>query len=553
MFNFEIDKLNELLNFTENFIFNKEQADIDKIQEKLVFSTIFGKESFFNLEKFYKKGDEDKIKIDYQLQKEGKEFFLNNKNLLEKLKIELSSVKNIRSTYLSNFNLLDETDLYDLKIFILKYNNIFNLFKITNINLDLYNIELNEILEIFDPFNKENPTFYLHQDIDLEYKKLINDKDILISELKKEEKNYLSKLNKNFNINFMFDCPKIILKEDKIYNLIIQNLDNFIVLEENYIYIKVTPKKNEAILNIEYQIQEIDKKIYEKKIEILNYISQKIFLRKNDILKAFINIGILDSFLTKVTFAIQINGIIPEIDYNCFNIEEGRNLYLEESLLAKNLKYTPLSINLSKGVSIITGSNMGGKTCILKTIAQIAYLVHAGLMVPAKKITIPLFNGIFISGPEKTLIQEGLSSFGYEIFTLKNIWKEKDNFYLFLFDEPAKGTNPQEGKAIARTIAYFLSTSNSFSLISTHYEGISKDINCKKFRIKGIDEEKVSKLISIITNKVFPQEKIIEMIDHSIVEIKDELEVPKNAITLLSLFSFDKSFIEKCIEFLDQN
>lgn len=557
MFSFDITKINELLNFSEDFIYNKEEADIDKIQEMLVFSTIFGKETFYNLERFYKYGDEKNIYNDYYIQHIGKEYFQNNPYLLENIKIELSSIKNLRNLFLDNYLLLDETEIYELKIFILKYKKIIELFKSTSIPLQLYSENVEEILNIIDPFNKYTPTFFLNPQIDTDYCNLLNQKNELINKLKIEEKNELLKLKNEFNIDFSFENPKIILKEDQIYNIIKDKSNLFQILEENYIFVKILPKKSENILNFHYKIQEIEKLIYEKKIEIIDKISKKIFENKSEILKAYFNIGIIDSFITKVSFAIQINGIIPEIDYENFVIEEGTNIYLKNTLSSKGLNYTPISINLSKGVSIITGANMGGKTCLLKTIAQIAYLVHAGLMVPAKKVKIPLFNGIFISGPEKTLVQEGLSSFGYEIFTLKNIWKEKDNFFLFLFDEPAKGTNPIEGKAIVKTISYFLSKSNSFSLISTHYDGIWENINCKKFRIKGIEKNKITELINIIKNKNKYQEinltkEIFELIDHSVIEVFDEFDVPKNAITLLSLFSFDDEFIKKCNEFLNE-
>jgi|GEM_PF-1845087 hypothetical protein len=552
MLNIEINKLKELLNYSENFIYNKEQADIDKIQEKLKFSTQFGKETFYNLERFYKANEENKLYEDYQLQLKGKQYFKKNPYILENLRIELNNIKNIRSIFLNDFYLLDETVLYELKIFILSYYRILDIFNSTNIDISLYNLNLHEIIEIFDPVNKSSPTFYLNPSIDSELESLILKREKIINKINIEKNNIISNYLKNFNIEFSFEIPKIILKEDSNFENLSKNINNFIIVEDNFIYIKILPKKNEILLSYEFELQEIEKKIYDKKTQVLVEISKKIFEKKDYILKAYLNIGLIDSFLTKVNFAIEINGIIPEIDYENFYIEEGRNIFLEENLKNQNMIYTPLNINISKGLSILTGSNMGGKTCVLKTIAQIAYIVHAGLMVPAKKIKIPLFNGIFISGPEKTLVSEGLSSFGYEIFTLRNVWKEKDNFFLFLFDEPAKGTNPSEGTAIVKSMAYFLSNSNSFSLISTHYEGIWENISCKKFRIKGIDENAVSKLINIISKDKFSINDIHNLIDHSVIEIKDKLEVPKSAITILKLFSFDEYFIQKCYEFLQK-
>ena len=49
----------ELLTFDEDFIYNKDEANIDEIRKKLKFSSVFGNYSFFVEERFYKKGDEE--------------------------------------------------------------------------------------------------------------------------------------------------------------------------------------------------------------------------------------------------------------------------------------------------------------------------------------------------------------------------------------------------------------------------------------------------------------------------------------------------------------
>ena len=53
-------------------------------------------------------------------------------------------------------------------------------------------------------------------------------------------------------------------------------------------------------------------------------------------------------------------------------------------------------------------------------------------------------------------------------------------------------------------------------------------------------------LIEIIKNNDFSIKTIHKYIDHQVVEIKDNQEVPKNAMAILKLFGFDKTFIDEC-------
>lgn len=567
--------------FEENFIFNKNEANISEIQNLLEFSSIFGKEQFFVFEKFYKKGDERNLIKDYNTQQKGVEFFKKQPDILSNLKIKISKIKNIRNLYRNKFYKLSETDLFDLKQFILNFKKISLLFETTNIKLIEDTPDVISILDIFEKKNKDISTFYISEDYTEKlhnlYQKLKKVENQLLEEQNKIEKN----INKNF-LDISFGNQKIILKESEKYKKFNDYINFFEIIEDNPVYIKIKLKNTELIKKLEDLISDINEKIIDEKENILENISKKIFEKREIILESFKYIGIIDSFLAKVTFAIKYNGIIPEINYDKLLFVNAKNLYLENMLKKENLEYTPLSIELNKGLAVITGSNMGGKTWVLKTIAQIAYIVHAGLMVPAQKVSIPLFNGIFISSSQNLQSMEGLSSFGFELFSLRLIWNFINNFYLILLDEPAKGTNPYEGKSIVKALAKTLAYSNSFSVITTHYDEIINGIICKKFIIKGINEEKFIQYIDFlykksrinIDNKNIDKtdkktknnelnnnylikdnldiKKIHKFIDHNIIEIKDKLEVPKNAIKLIKLFNFDEGFISLCEKYLKE-
>ncbi|MFN3410736.1 MAG: MutS-related protein [Exilispira sp.] len=536
-------------NIYENFLVNREEANIDEIQKLLNFSNNLGAETFFYKEPFYKKGDEKKLQEDYKLQKIGFQFFNteNGKIIFEKLRSRIKQIKDLRNLLKKYNDIFFETDIFDIKQFLLNCRYIFNLFPYDQIpifNEKSFNY-IEKILPQIDNIHPFEPTFAIYKDFSPKM-------DELVTRLEKLEieKNLLEREieNRYKDLNITFSNPKIILKED-IEKIKLINSDNFDIIEETSLYIKIKLKSTEKLTFIYEEIEDINNEIYFEKIRICRDISVKIRDFKDDILNSFELIGIIDSYLTKIDFAYKIKGVIPEISDSNFTIKNGRNIILEKYIEQQNIKYIPLNIDMDPGVTILTGSNMGGKTCTLKTIAQIAYLVHSGLMIPAEYVKIPLFNGIYISRTSSSSIKEGLSSFGYELISIKPFFENLENNYLFLLDEPASGTNPVEGKSIVKAMADKFSKSNSFAIISTHYDGISEGIKCRKYCIIGFTDENLKKIsLYLSKDEDLPLFQLHQFIDHSLIEVFEESEVPKNAINLLKLFKFNRDFIEKCID-----
>ncbi len=536
-------------NIYENFLVNREEANIDEIQKLLNFSNNLGSETFFYKEPFYKKGDEKILIEDYKLQKLGFDFFKkeNGRIIFEKLRIKIKTIKDLRNLLKKYTETFLETDIFDIKQFLLNIQQIFKLFPLSQIPLFETNSTdyIDGLLNKIDCTHPYEPTFTIYKNSSTKMFELIE----ILENLENERKNMEKEIEDKYKeLNISFSSPKIILKEDKNKIEIIKKED-FETLEETSSYIKVKIKANEELIKIYEKLDQVNNEIYQEKLKICNEISRSIKDKKEEILRSFELIGKLDSYLTKIDFAFKINGIIPEISDDKFQIKNGRNIILEKYVESEKMKYLPINIEMDKGTTILTGSNMGGKTCALKTIAQIAYLVHSGLMLPAEKVVIPLFNGIYISRTSSSSIKEGLSSFGYELVSIKPFFENLDNNFLFLLDEPASGTNPIEGKAIVKAMAKKFSQSNSFAIISTHYDGISEGIKCRKYCIIGFTKENLERISEYLSHEEdLPLFQLHQFIDHSLVEIFTESEVPKNAITLLKLFKFKNEFIENCID-----
>ncbi len=225
------------------------------------------------------------------------------------------------------------------------------------------------------------------------------------------------------------------------------------------------------------------------------------------------------------------------------NVEKDAiNLEVKELLEAKNKKYTPISINLNVGTTMITGANMGGKSVALKTIAENVLLFQMGFFVFAKYASIPLLDFIFFVSDDMQDISKGLSTFGAEIIKLKEINSYvKNGTGLIVFDEFARGTNPKEGQKFVKALAKYLNDKSSISIITTHFDSVVEN-NMKHYQVvglKNLDFEKLKTKLQV-NNSL---ETIQDNMDFTLEESTDT-EVPKDALNIAKLIGLDDEISE---------
>jgi DNA mismatch repair protein MutS2 len=123
---------------------------------------------------------------------------------------------------------------------------------------------------------------------------------------------------------------------------------------------------------------------------------------------------------------------------------------------------------------IISGSNTGGKTVVLKTVGLLSALAHCGCAVPAKPGTeFPRLSSLHADiGDNQTLIGS-LSTFSSHVMHLKRILGRARPDGFVLLDELGTGTDPKEGAALGIAILHALSKRGCWVLCSTHLGEIS--------------------------------------------------------------------------------
>ena len=120
-------------------------------------------------------------------------------------------------------------------------------------------------------------------------------------------------------------------------------------------------------------------------------------------------------------------------------------------------------------VLIISGSNMSGKSTLLRAVGVNAVLALAGGPVRAERLTLsPMAIGATLRVEDS--LQEGHSRFYAEILKIRDIVRLTDGTapVLFLLDEILHGTNSHDRKIGAEAIVKALMEAGAIGLVTTH-------------------------------------------------------------------------------------
>ena len=214
------------------------------------------------------------------------------------------------------------------------------------------------------------------------------------------------------------------------------------------------------------------------------------------------------------------------------NISSYKGIFHPEvkSILEKEKReYQKVDIDFGLKPLIIMGSNMGGKTIVLKTLAMCQYLLQFGFGIPATSADMMIYDEIFCLTTDDQSINKGLSSFAAEMKNIDTVIKSshQNKKILALIDEPARTTNPTEGTALVSSLVKLLQDRAMSLVIVTHYN--IKTYNNKCLRVKGLIDGKMN---------------------YELVETY-EGEVPHEALNIAETLGIDSQWIEMAKEFYE--
>lgn len=259
--------------------------------------------------------------------------------------------------------------------------------------------------------------------------------------------------------------------------------------------------------------------------------------------------GRLDLLIQKALFAKQYGGVRPEITESELVLSEMVNPELYDLLKAKGRAFVPVSIAADRGATVITGANMGGKSVAMKTIALNALLMHAGFLVCAKAAKIPMLHCIRMLFDDAQSMQSGLSGFGSEIVRFNEALKEVEQGYsLFLIDELARGTNPDEGAVIVQAVTRYLNGLNAISVLATHYDGVAENarMHYQIIGLKNIDPNAIG--AELAAAKEDGVSVIARHMNYGLYRVEGKADCPKDALNICRMLSLKPEILARIEE-----
>lgn len=155
-------------------------------------------------------------------------------------------------------------------------------------------------------------------------------------------------------------------------------------------------------------------------------------------------------------------------------IKEGRHPVVEKVMNSQEYVPNDCSFSKERGMLLITGPNMSGKSTYMRQVALTAILAQIGCFVPAEEAVLPIFDQIFTRiGAADDLIS-GQSTFMVEMLEAKNAIVHATENSLILFDEIGRGTSTYDGMALAQAIIEHIHHYiGAKTLFSTHYHELT--------------------------------------------------------------------------------
>ena len=284
--------------------------------------------------------------------------------------------------------------------------------------------------------------------------------------------------------------------------------------------------------------------------------------------------AILDFRLAKAILAFRWNGCFPDlVDQQQAAILQNAIHPLVAAMLDKQgLSFTPISIELQQGATVLSGANMGGKSVALKTVFLALLMTQLGYFPICESLQTPLFDFFAFESSREGDLHRGLSSFGLEAVQIRNHYRQSQNQKgLILMDEPCRGTNPSEATAIVQALCNTYGNSDSTFFIATHYH-VKPAPGIRFYQVRGINPDALTELsayhsashkttksedsspsglsslaVDYLQEDLIRVRTIQSLMDYRLEEIDGIHQSPSGAIKIAELLGVDEALLREMI------
>ena len=224
----------------------------------------------------------------------------------------------------------------------------------------------------------------------------------------------------------------------------------------------------EILVGLNNKVRETEVQIHIEIERILKLLSLELGELAEQIIQSNKQLTELDFTFAKAKYSASFDGTAAQIsEKRVLNLKFMKNPVLMKA--KSEVVENDFFMDENKNCMIITGSNTGGKTVVLKTAGLCTLMTKAGMHIPCYEAEIYPFKKVFADIGDEQSIAQNLSTFSSHMTNIVNIINRADEETLVLLDEVAAGTDPKEGASLAQAILEYLQNKQAFTVATTHY------------------------------------------------------------------------------------
>ncbi|MBS1958433.1 MAG: DNA mismatch repair protein MutS [Bdellovibrionales bacterium] len=228
-------------------------------------------------------------------------------------------------------------------------------------------------------------------------------------------------------------------------------------------------KFEEEILTAETKKRALEQKLFEQLLGDLIQLTHP--LKKLSEL-----VGALDSLVALSKLAQNGGWCFPEIDESQdLKLQASRHPVVDQALRGK---FVPNDIEMTANSArtlLITGPNMGGKSTLMRQMAQVLVLGQLGAPVPATSARWGVVHSLYTRIGAHDAIVKGQSTFMVEMVELAHILRHANDRSFVVLDEIGRGTATYDGMSVAwAALEYLHQNSRARIVFATHYHELTE-------------------------------------------------------------------------------
>ena len=533
----------------------RRETGLDYVMQSINLNTPFGKRILKETKPFFP-GEEAELREELDKVETMVGFASANSRLVDEIQQTFMEVKDVSYSINRAANqTLSVVEIYEIKSLLLSMR------KLTQIGTkggewvlpaEYKPEDTTELLDILDPRRDRINTFYIYDEFSETLRELRGKRREFEIAIRKEQKVKRDEIKKEYGIMLTPKFDIVVAKNKPDFEKV-KAIEDLELVDQDYMSATFQLKANEAIYALMRQMDDLHAQLDEEEERIRKVLSEDIYRFAEILTDNCERMGELDVALAKALYAMAHDCVKPEIaEEHVVEIEDGRNLQVEDILKSKGKPYCPVSISLADGVTCITGANMGGKTISLKLSGQVAILTQYGFFVPARKARVGLSNYMQILVGDSQSLERGLSTFGSEMEELKEILDHSVDRTLLLIDEIASGTNPVEGLALTKALVDYLIEKPYITLITTHFETVTETEGVINMQVRGLADADFTLLNREIqyARRAERINIISKYMDYRLYRVEKQGEVPKDALNIAKMLGISSEIIERAKKYI---